>query len=41
MVPADKAQVQDITTLANAPYTLDNKVPEQYQAFVRLIRHSA
>ena len=41
MVPADKAQVRDISTLANALHTLDNKVPEQYQAFVRLILHSA
>ena len=41
MVPANKAQVQDISTLANAPHALNNKVPEKYQAFVRLIRHSA
>ncbi|GEM_PF-2211943 len=41
MVPADTAQVQDISTLANAPHALNNKVPEKYQAFVRLIRHSA
>lgn len=41
MVPADKALVRDISTLANALHALDNKVPEQYQAFVRLIRHSA
>lgn len=41
MVPADKAQVRDISTLANALHVLNNKVPEQYQAFVRLTRHSA
>ena len=41
MVPANKAQVRDISTLANALHALNNKVPEQYQALVRLIRHSA
>ena len=41
MVPADKAQVRDMSTLANALHALDNKVPEKYQALVRLIFHSA
>ena len=41
MVPADNVQVRNISTLANALHALNNKVPEQYQALVRLIRHSA